>query len=233
MVKRQGASPLDSVKDWRQAHFSGTLCLQKAPWIDSREINLVVAPNIDSMAVSILKSGIELLVDDLGLDFKVVELPQVNPFKEIILKHPEISREYDIGILRRELSKYEKICKVASRYEYQPPGLVVILDGHFKGYSNLWGIGDYDSGTIFFAVPRERQNSHDFLKRISKHEASHLFGYGRHHDSFRVNGYETVQTCNTLSSAPTLNTCQKCKDALVYQWLGLQTRHNERYFKQP
>ena len=231
MVKRQGASPSDSVKDWRQAHFSGPLCLQKAPWIDRKEINLVATPNIDPRAVSILKSGIELLVDDVGLDFKVVELPQANPLKEIILKHLEIGGEYDVENLRRELSKYEKTCRVASRYKYQPPALAVILDGYFKGDSIRWGNGDYNSGIIFFAVPRERQDSKVFLKRIAKHETTHLFGNGIHHDSVHVNGYGRGQSCNFLLTAPTLYTCQKCKDALVYQWLGLQQRHNERYLK--
>jgi hypothetical protein len=112
-----------------------------------------------------------------------------------------------------------------------PHADLIITGQHIILGDENWGQSEFDKGYIVMSLPGGRQNSVEFLRRIAKHEAGHLFGFNQHHDSEDIPGYEEPPDCNMLWKASTSYTCEKCRDALVNIWRGIEGRTREIFLK--
>jgi len=85
------------------------------------------------------------------------------------------------------------------------------------------GCAGYKDGCILFALHGQSQYNHILLRRLVRHEATHLMGLGWHcdHPDFRVNGYHSSGRCNMHYHLPSGETCPKCLDYLRAFWQHL------------
>jgi hypothetical protein len=83
------------------------------------------------------------------------------------------------------------------------------------------GCAGYQDGCILFALRGQSQYNQPLLRRLVRHEATHLLGLGYHCNKFRPNGYHYDDKCNMHYHLPSSETCPKCLDYLRAFWQHL------------
>ncbi len=191
-----------------------------ANWILSKEVRIYKLPSISSEAVKQVALGIDDLIKDISLDFSITDAGVSRTVANAVNQSAKNAR-VDPENLSRNL-----VLAKGSNY-----AKVVIFPQYLSGGDGDWGYSVFSRGCLFIALPDARQKDLDFLRKVSKHEAGHLFGYRTHHDSVEVTGYNDDVDCNMLWRSSTKDLCDKCKDAIIYFWSGLEENSGEKFFK--
>lgn len=193
-----------------------------ANWIFDRKVNIYHMQGVSEEAITQVALGIEDLLKELFLNFEIVHLGTNRRIANYVALSA-VGARIDVEKLseRIVLAKKDK-----------PESVVLIAPQYLSGGDEHWGYSTFTRGCSFIAVPSDRQKELDFLRRLAKHEAGHLFGYETHHDENNVIGYDQVKDCNMLWRASTADLCDKCKDAMIYFWKGIEDNAGEKFFKQ-
>jgi hypothetical protein len=199
-------------------------------WIYGKEIRIFPLPGICQEAARQIRLGIEDLIGQIGLDFSVdIYQPnaEVNVQVERSLNH---AGQVDPDILGKIV-----ITEKARNPSFggTPHADVILTNKYLTDSDKDWGDSSFWRGVMTFALPGNRQRSLDFLRRIGKHEAGHLFGYHEHHDNpyTDVRGYGQAADCNMRWQATTSYTCDKCAEAIAYFWKGIESMTGQRFFR--
>lgn len=199
-------------------------------WFVGKEIRIFRMPKVDEKVVPYVRAGIEDLIHQIGLDFNVTYYgphpSAVEQVRESIKPDGRIDGDKLSQILVSENWRRPE-------YGGRPHTDIYITDRFLALGDRNWGQSQFVYGYMILALPRERQESLEFIRNISKHEAGHLLGFPEHHDGdfSDVKGYSPVQDCNMLWQASTRYTCDKCADALVYFWKGIEATTGQRFFR--
>ena len=86
-------------------------------------------------------------------------------------------------------------------------------------------------GVTLFSFDPAKKYFNNFLRRRAKHEAFHLLGLNFHHEDTRVKGYKNGALCNMRYNAPTQHLCEKCKNALLSFWEGIEYATKKQFVK--
>jgi len=202
-------------------------------WISGREIRVFRMPGVDERAVKPIVLGVNDLIRELGLPDFLIDLRK-NYFgpHESVIQQVQKATGSDRRLDAHELG----YILLAEKYRDpafggSPHADLIITDQHIVLGNQNWGQSEFNKGYIVMSLPGERQGSSDFLRRLAKHEAGHLFGFNMHHDSEDIAGYAEPADCNMLWRASTSSTCDKCKDALVNFWRGIEERTGEIFLR--
>lgn len=226
---------------WRNRYQFDTanpLAALDAAWIHGKEIRIFRMPDVNKNVSDSVYRGIEDIVNEIGLDFTIRDYGShesiIGPVKEYTRSDGRIKGDFLLSTLTSE--DYRNPAKggkphadviIVNNY------LALVREGEIVAGDENWGISHFIPGGVVISVPRERQKSLDFIRKVSKHEASHLLGFGEHHDDpyTNVKGYQEAPDCNMYWRASTLDTCDRCSDALRYFWIGIQEKTGKQFLK--
>lgn len=202
-------------------------------WGLGREIRVFRMPDVRREIVPYAISGIETLIDEIGLDINVVYYGV----------HSSVVDQVESAVDPRGIVDLQLLVPLLKEEPYRDPSEggrphadAIILDRYISYVSvdeKDWGASAFQWGSLFLALVDEegRQNDPGFIRSIAKHEAGHLLGLRPHHDARRVGGYAPVADCNMLYQASTLETCGKCRDAITAFWQGLEQATGQNFFR--
>ncbi len=219
----------DPKKYWRNMNNIGTILPE---WINGREIRIFNYSKVPDYCLEPVTEGIKELVKEINLDFEVKTYGIDNHVEKCVdyMKDGEVDFKGLINLFLDE--PYRKTQRGGKHHAD-----VIILDQKAPYNEVDWGYGHFQQGIIFMYLPKQRQQSTNFIKRIAKHEAVHLLSLGYHHD-FAVNNlknvvraYNAPLNCVFEYSASTSDLCNMCKDALVYNWRDIEQKTGKRFFK--
>ena len=83
------------------------------------------------------------------------------------------------------------------------------------------GCAGYKDGCVLLALHGQNQCNHSLLRKLVRHEVTHLLGLGLHCNNFPVRGYGYSDWCNMHYHLPSRETCPKCLDFLRTFWQHL------------
>lgn len=192
-----------------------------ANWIFDRKVNIYNMQGVSEEAITQVALGIDDLLKELSLNFEINHLGT----NRRIANYVALSA---VGA-RIDVEKLGE--KIVLAKKDKPESVVLIAPQYLSGGDEHRGYSTFTRGCSFIAVPSDRQKELDFLRRLAKHEAGHLFGYETHHDENKVIGYGQVKDCNMLWRASTTSLCDKCKDAMIYFWKALEDSSGEKFFR--
>jgi hypothetical protein len=200
-------------------------------WIDGKEIRVYGAPGANATAVREVARGVRALLDEVGLDFTVKELPMPAAVEAAFTASLE---PHDVNGATVQRVRFSRLAGQLITLRQGDPHADVIVTHGTEIAEHHWahGMGDFSSG---LSVMR------DFTAnvRLGKHETGHLMGYLFHDDlPFFVFGYDgelcvpafrqTLMMIN-YNNSDTLS--PRAKDALTYFWKGLEARSGRKFFR--
>lgn len=191
-------------------------------WTNGSEIRFFWEPTIQKPAWRAAAVSILELADIVGLTFRqrVLWGPEQTAMNQL-------NAATSGGILDAEALR-QIVANEPTRLG-APHADVFLATRPLKSSEENWGEGDFSSGCLVLSLPGERQANPEFLRRIAKHEAAHLFGFFTHHDAVEVAGYEQVAQCLMLWAAPTHQMCPKCFDGIRAFWRGVEAATKRRF----
>ncbi|MBI4140415.1 hypothetical protein HY485_01115 [Candidatus Woesearchaeota archaeon] len=193
-----------------------------ANWIFGRQVRIARADGVNEAVVDPVARGIQDLLNDIGLDFSIVDVGVDAQANRLIRYATKSDGRIDTDVLT------QSIIACGGR----DFASVVLTPNYFTASDQDWGEGRFSRGTLLLALPHGRQNSLNFLRNITKHEAAHLFGYQLHHETVTVPEYKQPKDCVMYWQASTQDLCDKCKDALKAFWHGIENNSGERFLKE-
>ena len=232
----------ESPKNWRHSYsrqhqgrrtqgIDGKI-FDSSRWIYGREVKIFRLTGVNPNVVKYVELGLMDRIDNIGLDFKVTLSLSDSRLEEYVRNSLGEDNKIDISILSKYINTDQK--RVIENNE-TPFGYVLLTPFSFPKDEDVnyeyWGKSFFSTGYIALSLPKKNQNSFGFIRKLTKHEAGHLFGLGEHHDDIDVQGYDINEECNMLGDVPTAHTCNKCLDAMVYFWKGIENRTGEKFFK--
>ena len=192
---------------------------RRATWWKHQEIRLFWESDIHPSTVEVVMNEVELLCRAIGIHFNLIPLGShhsaMNQLKAVTHGNQvDYNRLFDI--LSTEVWRNESIGG-------REHGDIFITTKHLLDDPVSLGCASYTDGCILFALHEQSQYNPTLLRRLVRHEATHLLGLGWHcdHSDFRVNGYHYNGRCNMHYHLPSRETCPKCLDYLRAFWTHL------------
>jgi len=218
-MSKQLITKFNSIKEWKDYCFSTHKLYLKNPhfkkWINKKEIYIFNLSNLKKDSIKYIKSGLEDAIKLAKLHFKVF-YGDIDNFKKIMNSgNKKIDSTNLLKAVIEERNKNHK--EHASIFVFNKPVRSqdsVIKDGEALTYVS--------EGITAFSFSAFKDYPPSFLMRRGKHEALHLLGLNSHHEDTKVKGYKHNVPCNMNYNAPTKYLCSKCRDALVYFWIGVE-----------
>lgn len=218
----------DSIKEWKDYCFNThSLYLKNVhfkKWINKKDIHIFNFSNLKKEEIKYIKLGVEDAIKVAKLHFKIY-YDNPNSTKKII-------NIYDKKINSSELLK---MIVQKRKKRHKEHACIFIFDKPIKSQKTIIKDGEaltfVSEGMTFFTFDTAKSYPHNFLRRRSKHEASHLLGLNFHHEDTKVQGYKHDVKCNMEYNAPTMKLCQKCKDALKSFWKGIEYATKKQFVK--
>lgn len=195
-------------------------------WVEGKEIRIFKMPGINKRVIPSVYTGLRDLITEVGLDFRINYFEDSSVIKQVnqATNHNGLDGDRLGEILAGEHWRIPK-------YGGKPHADIIIVDTPFSKNPQDWGQSQFVYGYMVLTLSGNRQNSLDFIRNITKHEAGHLLGFQEHHDSSLVRDYGKVKDCNMNWQASTLYTCEKCLDAIRFFWKGMEARKRMKFFK--
>lgn len=205
-----------SQKDWRDTiknYCSLALAgrSDRAPgvrpsWISERNIRVMWESGINRSTVDLVTSTIFQRIHEfsLGYKFKI----EMSHGSRGLIEH-----------IRPTLSQSGRVDEDALfLFSDREHAHVYILRRPLVAGDVYWGASWFEYGTIILALPGERQNNHNLLKRIVGHETCHLLGMRHHCDQMGLEGIPYNPSCNMHHGVPSWNLCPGCRDFVRRWW---------------
>lgn len=191
----------------------------RATWWKHREIRLFWEPGIHPSTIEVVMNEIELLCRAIGLQFNLIPLGSHRSAMrqlQAVTHGNQIDYNRFFDIVSTEVWRNES---VGGREH----GDIFITTKYLLNDQVSLGIAGYKAGGILFTLHGQSQYNHTLLRRLVRHEATHLLGLGWHcdHPDFRINGYSYNASCNMHYHLPSGETCPKCLDYLRAFWQHL------------
>lgn len=195
-------------------------------WIDSKGVNIYKLPGVSERVVLYVQKGIEDLIEEACLDFRV-QCQGENPLISGITR-AAIDND---GRVEEELLRDALLMNSLTNNGAN----VIITNQHLPCNEEAWGYTVFLGGLSIISLPENRQRAYDYVMDLTKHEAAHLFGFDKHHDYVRatydVSGYPATNGCLMLWKVPTPQMCDLCTDGLKHFWIGLEQAKGRRFLK--
>lgn len=209
-------------------------------WVEGKEIRVFTDGRVDERAVIPVVTGINELLNELNLDLKV-------SYYKSYASHPSVTEPVKLSMENGFLDA-DKLFEyfVAEPWRSPPQGGqhadVLIANRPLKVGGENFGESVFYYGSSVLSLtdgtnnPKDKRNRqerylYDLVRRIAKHEAGHLLGYDRHHETVNVSGYAEPADCAMYWRCSTDVFCSKCKDALLGMWEGLEQKTGMSFFK--
>ena len=234
MLKDYTSSP-ENWRDYWRYRYNGS-------WVLGKRIVVIKMPGINPDIGGFVSRGINRLLNETGLDIEVVW--ENIPFYYNIIKNATRDGKVDVksfGLMLKEVHSKDNF------YLRQPYGAVIIADQPITSTDQRGGIVLAEShhldGYSLISIPQiaefSRRLDPKYFERIvsetSKHEMTHLLSMLiLHHEDYVINGYNQRVPCNMISynyMIDQMGTCDKCKDAVIFFWKGIQERTGMRFFR--
>lgn len=203
-----------------------------ANWVFGREIKVYRMPGVGEDLMKYVVLGIKDMMREIGLQFSVSCPSRLNAPQEIneaVSRATKANGRLDPETLEQMLLQYQ------FRNPHQPKlhGNVIVVDRYLTEGDENWGNSVFTRGCMILAVPGARQKSLEFIRKVAKHEAGHLFGYQTHHDEVlkhnNIRGYDVPSDCAMNWKCSTAELCDVCRDALTYFWKGIEDNSGEKF----
>jgi hypothetical protein len=197
-------------------------------WVDGREIRVYAGPGVPPRQATVIAEGAQAMVDDIGLDMRVVVKPL-----------PEAMRAaYEKSLVTKTIQGKRTPCVNFNTLERQliemrvgdPHADMLVTTAPIAECTWAHGMATFTSGLAI--LHNDSVNFH-----LGKHETGHLIGYLFHDDlPLFVIGYpweglpgrrETLMVL--LSNSNDLS--PRARDALHYFWRGMEDRAKKRFLK--
>ncbi|MBS3113665.1 hypothetical protein J4448_01060 [Candidatus Woesearchaeota archaeon] len=218
---------LNSPQDWKN-YWRIVGKYDKTKWYEEKEIRVYRMPNVNASVLPIVISGIKELLDELGLDFDIRNFGT----------HPSIIQQVNLSTMTDGKLNTSKLFLIQFDEDWRKNEKggkqhadVVIVNQYLADSDSFWGGTIFQYGGMAISVLNQRQRNLNFIKNVAKHETAHLLGLGYHHDQINVRGYPSVRDCLTFHRCSSLIICQRCRDAIVAFWEGIQEGTGKRFFK--
>lgn len=208
-------------------------------WIEGKEIKIFTDGNVDERAVEPVIMGINELIDDLGLDLRVRYFPK-------LASHPSVTKPIRLStkgdfIDAQKIGRYF-MAETWRQPPYKQHADVLITNKPLLVGGENFGQCEFSLGYMLISLTdgtnnpkddrnRQRPGMYDLVRRIAKHETGHLLGYQMHHEQTKVAGYAEPKDCAMYWRASTDVFCDKCKDALLGFWEGLEKETGKKFLK--
>jgi hypothetical protein len=192
---------------------------RRATWWKHQEIRLFWEPDIHPSTIKVVMNEFELLCRAIGVKFKLI------PFGS----HQSAMRQLQ-AVTNGNQVDYNRFFDIVSTEVWRNESIggrehgdIFITTKYLLNDTVSLGIAGYKAGGVLFALHGQSQYNSTLLRRLVRHEATHLMGLGWHcdHPDFRVNGYHYSGKCNMHYHLPSGETCQKCLDYLRAFWQHL------------
>lgn len=218
---------LESAANWKEYWEAFGFASGFIPWYKNKEIRIFKMPDVDIRIVKVVQDSYDGFVRELNLDFKIVIDLFHKSTMELVKKNSLPNGRFDSMDFHIEISSESSR---DTKYGGSQHGDITIVNQLSKDRQWAWGGTHFDFGSCIIYVENQRQQNLDFIRNVAKHEAAHMFGYRQHCDETNVKGY-TSRNCLTLVSCTNTKLCDKCRDAIIHIWKGIEQRTNKRYFK--
>lgn len=198
-------------------------------WIDGHEIRIYAMPGIRQRDIEETARGVQAMVDDIGLNFRVRAMPLP----------PAIAAAYQQSLETRRINGQPSTCvrfsrlasHLISRRGGDPHADVLLVNEPLAEATFAFGMGDFTPG---LSVIRGDCTSY----HVAKHETGHLLGY-LYHDNYPlfVFGYAGELAIPTAKQTLMMMTgddntlSPRARDALHSFWRGMEARSHRRYFR--
>ncbi|MBD3354851.1 hypothetical protein GF361_02610 [Candidatus Woesearchaeota archaeon] len=200
-------------------------------WINEKLIRIYTDSSIPANQrdsyMSSVESGIGYVLDELELDFKI-ELIGVDNIVDNYIK----------DAMQENLLNPSEVAKQAKFEVYRdstkggiPHADVILSNKNLNTY--LWGWCTDLSGCMVIGY----SHSPNTLRKIAKHETTHLLGNRHHHGDSRFFedakecGYEYVKECVGNPSCKYEKICPQCFDSIVAGFLNAEKSKGIKFFK--
>ncbi|MCI0557119.1 MAG: hypothetical protein MN733_01385 [Nitrososphaera sp.] len=195
-------------------------------WILGREIRISKTPEVRDEVIAHVMRGVADMFQEAGLEqFKI----------SYHASHWSAVEQITAAILPDGSLDYQKLWTIAVSEKWRDPvqGGTPHADIYVTHLTDsyLWGASSFPHGCVTLFLPKERQANSRAIRINAKHETGHLLGYQEHHESVSVTGYNVPETCNMHHLDFALDLCDKCRDALVSIWEGIEQRFDQQFFK--
>lgn len=206
----------------------GTQHEDKRPWVRgerasplwwiNHEIRVFRDPDIPPIVSQMVCDVIREFVRDLKLP----------PFEVIDFGAHESALEQVESCVRGDVLHEDDLFDMVVEELWRDPrfggrqhGDVYITRHPFVDDPISWGHASFRHGVMALALygDRAHRQNWQFLRRLVRHEATHLFGMWTHCDSFQnVDGFRYTRNCLMHSSVPSDHLCPKCTYVVRSWW---------------
>lgn len=224
-----GVSSLSSPEAWKN-HWKHLGQNTGIKWFNDEEIRLYRMPGIEPSVAPPIIQGINDMINEIGLNLQTFEFRLHQSIVQQVRQVTDRNGRIDPRKLG-ELHENEDQRKPEKGGKQHAD--VVILNQLFAQRPEDFGSTRFSDGSMVISLHGNRQGHTESLRCLAKHEAGHLLGYQLHCDEnyAKVTGYPIARYCLMHYEYPSPRICQKCKDAIVSFWEGIQEKTGKRFFK--
>ena len=190
---------------------------RQSTWWKHQEIRLFWEPDIHLATVRVVIDELNLLCQAIGLQFKLIPF---GSHQSAMIQLKAVTHDNQID--------YNRFFDIVVAEDWRNESIggrehgdIFITTKHLLDDPVSLGCASYTDGCILFALHGQSQHNHTLLRRLVRHEATHLLGLGLHCNEFPVQGYHYNDRCNMHYSLPSGETCPKCLDYLRAFWTHL------------
>jgi len=190
---------------------------RRATWWKNREIRIFWEPNIHSSTVEIVMNEIDLLCRAISVQFDLITLGSHNSAMSQLQ-----------AVTYGDQVDYNRLFDIVSTEEWRNENIggrehgdIFITTRHLLDDLVSLGCAGYKDGCVLLALHGQSQYNQNLLRRLVRHEATHLLGLGYHCNEFSINGYHYNGRCNMHYNLPSGKTCPKCLGYLRAFWTHL------------
>ncbi|MBI2140068.1 hypothetical protein HYU14_04030 [Candidatus Woesearchaeota archaeon] len=211
---------------WRAEGFkSGN---NASAWYREKTILFFRMPQVKEEVTLAAIQGFNMLIKEIGLDLQIIDGGTDAWLVSAVKKFTE-GEVLDVLGFHNHLTENSKTSTLLSN---KPHGTVVAANLYSKRDRGWWGEGQFANGVSTILVKDSRQDNLPFIMNVAKHECTHLLGI-EHHDenAMLCNAYSEVNDCLAFHRSSTLALCDKCRDAILNFWQGIEEKTGIKYFK--
>ena len=184
-------------------------------WWKNREIRLFWEPDIENSTVAVVMDEIHKLCQTIGISFNLIPY---GSHRSAMLQMQSVVRGGQID--------YNKLFTMAHGEDWRNENIggrehgdIFISSRHLLNDTVSFGVASHQNGCILLSLHGNTQYHHPLVRRLARHEATHLLGLMVHCDKFPVNGYgEHHRWCNMHYQLPSGETCPKCMAFMRHFW---------------
>lgn len=181
-------------------------------WWKNGEIRLFWEPDIEIYGVDLVIDEINKLCTTISVNFNIIPLDRhKSSILQSVVHDEQIDCKRLFNLVQLDPSRNENI----GGYEH---GNIFITSRKLLNDPVSLGRASYFHGCMVLCLYDRSQYYYNLLRRLARHQMTHLLGLPFHCDQFLVDGYNKYELCNMHYVLPSGETCPKCIDFLRQFW---------------